>query len=185
MRSLVLAAALLIFSVVSAYAQVINAPQVGGTGGGPFDDACKPGDVLVGFNVSNGKAMNLFAAVCRAQNKGVLVGNDYGLRTWGHEDEDVIHLGLHPRCQADSAITAMQVWVNKFQELDSIAATCTPLRFNSFGAPPLQRTSPMGGQAIRNGVSPCPKGTFAVGVTGRSGALVDSIGLKCSSFAWH
>jgi hypothetical protein len=185
MRSIGLGAVILILSAFGACAQVINAPVVGGPGGGPFDDACKPGDVMVGFNVTDGKAMDQFAAVCQAQNNGVLVGKNYGLRTWGKEDESIPHLGYWPRCPAGSAITEMQVWVNKFQELDSVAATCSPLRPNSGQVSSLPRTVPMGGKAARNGVSACPNGMIAVGVTGRSGALVDSIGLKCAPLPRH
>ena len=185
MRSILFGSALLILSCFAADAQVINVPQVGGPGGGPFDDPCKPTDVLIGFNVSNGKAMDLFAAVCQAQTNGVPVGANYGLHTWGKEDSDIPHLFLKPRCPAGSAITQLQVWVNTFQELDSVAATCAPLRPNSGGLSSLQRTLPMGGKAVRDGVSACPPGMFAVGVTGRSGALVDSVGLKCSPLRPH
>jgi hypothetical protein len=43
----------------------------------------------------------------------------------------------------------------------------------------------MGGKATGSGASNCPNGMIAVGVTGRYGALVDSVGLKCSPFPWH
>ena len=187
MRSVCLVLAILVWSGFGAHAQVSNAPQVGGTGGGPFDDGCHSGDVLVGYNVITGKAMNRFAAVCQAQNNGVLTGSNYGLRTWGQADYNggPFFGNETPRCPAGSAIFAMEVWVNKFNELDSVKATCLPLRPNTGAASFLQRTSTSGGQATRSGESNCPPGTLAIGVTGRSGALVDSLGLKCSPFSWH
>ena len=182
MRSIVIGSALLFLSIAPACAQVTTAPQVGGTGGGAFDDSCRPGDVMIGYNVTSGKAMNTFAAVCQAQNNGVMVGKNYGLRTWGKDSS--VGLGGHyhgfdtPRCPAGSAVSELNVFVNKFQELDSVAATCSPLRAG--GTASLQRTSTDGGVAGRSGTSTCPKGMVAVGVSGRSGALVDSLGLKCS-----
>ena len=187
MRSIRLAWAIWMLSGFAAAAQVTNAAQVGGQGGGPFDDACRSGDVMIGYNVISGKAMNTFAAVCQAQNNGVLVGKNYGLRTWGKADYNggPFFGADNPRCPAGSAIFAMEIWVNKFNELDSVKATCLPLRPNTVGVSFLNRSAPSGGQAVRSGESNCPPGTLAVGVTGRSGALVDAVGLACSPFPWH
>jgi len=187
MRSIFLGSAILIGSVFAASAQVINAPVVGGPGGGPFDDPCRPdGSVLVGYNVTSGKAMNQFAAVCQAQNNGVLRGAVYGLRTWGKADNNgADHIVVAPRCPLGMAIRAMQIWVNKFKEIDSVEATCFELLPNTAGTASLQRTRTNGGQASSNAESGCPPGTIALGITGRSGALVDALGLKCSSFPWH
>ena len=188
-RSIGLGSAMLMMSFLGASAQVINAPQVGGPGGGPLDDACRSGDVMIGYNVISGKAMNTFAAVCQAQNNGVLVGKNYGLRTWGKDNGvglgGTYHEFATPRCPAGSAVSEMNVWVNKVNELDSVAATCSPLRPNTGGVSSLQRTTTNGGEAARQGSSGCPKGTIAVGITGHSGALVDGLGLKCSAFPWH
>lgn len=187
MRSIFLGSAILIVSVFAASAQVINAPVVGGPGGGAFDDPCRPdGSVLVGYNVTSGKAMNQFAAVCQTQNNGVLRGAVYGLRTWGKADNNgADHIVVAPRCPLGMAIRAMQIWVNKFKEIDSVEATCFELLPNTAGTASLQRTRTNGGQASSNAESGCPPGTIAVGITGRSGALVDALGLKCSSFPWH
>lgn len=179
-RSIFFGSALMVASCFGADAQV-----VGGPGGGPFDDACRPDDVMVGYNVLSGKAMNQFAAVCQAQNNGVLVGKNYGLRTWGKNFENDYKFFDTPRCPAGAAISALNVFVNKFNELDSVSATCSPLRRNTGRTSFFPKTSASGGQAVRNGPSTCPQGTIAVGVTGRSGALVDSVGLRCAPFPWH
>ena len=186
MRSIFLGSAILIVSVFAASAQVINAPEVGGPGGGPFDDPCRPGGVLVGYNVTSGKAMNQFAAVCQTQNNGVLEGEVYGLRTWGKNDDNgADHTVVAPRCPLGTAIRAMQIWVNKFNEIDSVEATCYALLPNTAGVASLPRTTTHGGQAVSNAETGCPPGTVAIGITGRSGALVDALGLKCSRFPWH
>jgi hypothetical protein len=191
MRSICLGLAILIGSVFGAYAQVTNTPQVGGRGGGPFDDPCHGTDVLVGYNISFNKALNTVAAVCQAQNNGVLVGAVYGLTTHGEQPENTGG-GLTPafgqapqalRCPAGQAIYGLTIWVNKFKELDSVAATCVSLLPNGGQSQIPQVTN--GGETVEESAIGCGSGV-AVGMTGRSGALMDSLGLKCSTnFPWH
>jgi hypothetical protein len=183
MRSICLGLVILISYAFGACAQVTNAPAVGGPGGSPFDDACRPGDVMVGFNTTSGTGLDTIAAICQAQDDGVLVGGVYGLHAWGelHTDSGFADA---PRCPADSAIYSLDVWVNKFNKLDSSDAICLPLRPDIGVASSLKRTYTEG-VASRGSPSECPSDTIAVGITGRSGAEVDSVGLKCSPFPWH
>jgi hypothetical protein len=186
MRTICLGLVIFIGSVAGAYAQVTNTPTVGGPGGGPFSDPCHPGDVMIGFNVTEGKALNTFAAVCQAQGNGVLVGANYGLRTFGQQAQSTgSYAGAdYPRCPYGQAIYGLTIWVNKFNELDSVAATCVPLLPNSGTQSQLPRTPTSGGVAVQESAVGCGSGV-AVGITGRSGALMDSLGLKCSNFPWH
>lgn len=189
MRSICFGAAILIMSGLGASAEITTAMQVGGQGGGPFEDICNGNDVMIGYNVITGKSINTFAAVCQAQNHGVLVGANYGLRTWGKNDNPGVgaphHVMFTNRCPGGSAISQMHIWVNKFNELDSVSATCSPLLPNTVGATTINQTLTNGGEGFLNDLSTCPQGTVAVGVTGRSGALVDALGLQCSTFKWH
>jgi hypothetical protein len=191
-RSICVGLAILIGSVLGG-ARAKDSPQVGGPGGGPFDDACHGTDVLVGYNESSGKAMNTIAAVCQAQKDGVLEGANYGLHTWGVDDSGpglgaTFHSSSTPRCPPGQAISELHVWVNKFNEIDSVSATCTALLRPTTGDYPrsyLERYGGGSGQAVRDGPTGCPANTIATGLTGRSGALIDSLGLKCSPFPWH
>jgi hypothetical protein len=189
MRRIFLWTALLIMSVSSACAQIVNAPQVGGTGGGGFDDVCRSGSVMVGYNMIIGKSVITFAAVCQAQTNGVLVGANYGGRTFGRNDGPGVggtpHVMVTPRCPGGTAISGMHIWVNKFNELDSVSGTCTPLLSNTVKGATIQQTGTQGGEGYSNDSSNCPAGMIAVGITIRSGALVDALGLKCSPFPWH
>ena len=189
MRSIFIGAALLITSAFGADAQVTVATQVGGQGGGPFEDVCNHGDVMIGYNLVIGKSINTVAAVCQAQTHGVLVGANYGLRTWGKNDNPGLgappHVLVTPRCPGGTAISEMHIWINKFNELDSVSATCTPLLPNTVRGAVIHQTGTNGGEGFDNGLSTCPQGTIAVGITGRSGALVDALGLQCSAFRWH
>jgi hypothetical protein len=186
MKSIILGCAILIFSTFGAYAEVTNAQLVGGAGGAPFDDACGQGDVLIGYNIISGKAMNTFAAVCQPQSGGVLIGKNYGLRTWGKDSNEGVAFETSDvaRCPAGTAISALTILVNKFNELDSVSATCSPLLRNTVGISFLTSSGSSGGQAFRQGQSECRPGTVAVGVFGRSGALMDALGLKCAPPPW-
>ena len=187
MRFAVLAcvAGLTMFASV-ADAQVFNAPAIGGGGGGPFDDACHGDDVLVGYNVTSGKAVNRFAAVCQAQRNGVLIGSNYGLHTYGEDNRDGPYKTFAtPRCPPGMGISRLEVYINNFGQLDSVAASCAPLLRNARGGFGVPRSSTDGGVAKYVNYSDCPKGMIAVGVVGRYGALVDALGLKCAPFPWH
>ncbi|MGA9005789.1 MAG: hypothetical protein WB495_02535 [Xanthobacteraceae bacterium] len=190
MRSICLGLAILFFCVFGAQAQVTNSPQVGGPLGGAFDDPCHGTDVLIGFNAVTGKALNTIAAVCQAQDNGVLVGANYGLHTWGDSTYNggPFHALFGVRCSPGEAVFELHVTVNKFDEVDGVSALCTSLLRPNVGDYPRDNaggTSTNGGQAVRDGPSGCPINAIAVGLTGRSGSLINSVGLKCSKFPWH
>src|ERR1700744_698087 len=49
---------------------ITTTAEIGGTGGMHYDWSCKPGDFLIGFNYSSGKALNNIVPVCHAQRNG-------------------------------------------------------------------------------------------------------------------
>lgn len=173
---------ILIFSGSVAHAQATW--QVGGKGGAFFADGCRPGDVMVGYNVTAGKGMNTFAVVCQSQSNGVLIGKNCGLHTWGSNHGGGYHYLLTPRCPENAAITELEVWVNVFNEVDSVRADCSPLRANTGGMSTLVKTT-SDGVPVAQASTECPWGTYAIGAVGRSGALVDALGLQCAAPSWH
>lgn len=180
-------AAALLGNTASVSAQAISYSriQVGGPGGGPFEDTCRPNDVLIGFNYTAGKALNQIAGVCQAENNGALVGANYGLRTWGHWDNSGPYGATgNVRCPPGQAITSLHVWVDKFHEVHNVRATCSPLVGGGQGTY-LNSTDNMGGQAFSDGSTPCPPLALAIGLTGGYGTLIDRLGLKCSTFPWY
>jgi hypothetical protein len=194
MRSICLGLAILVSSAFGAYAQVTNTSTVGGQGGSPFDDPCHGTDVLIGFNFTDGDALNTVAAVCQAQNNGVLVGANYGLATRGTGPDDTSHAfparfgpaPETPRCPSGSAVISVDVWVNKFNEIDSVEGHCAQMTPADPGARFTLSQSQSQGRAVGNAIPvQCPDSMMAVGITGRSGDLMDSLGLKCSPFPWH
>ena len=83
--SLFIGLAILVGSAFGACAQTTNTPQVGSTGGAAFDDRCNGTDLMIGYNISENKALSSLQAVCQARNNGALVGAPYGLRAWGKQ----------------------------------------------------------------------------------------------------
>jgi hypothetical protein len=184
--------AMLVGCVFDAFAQenIHNSKVVSGPGGGPFEDACRGSDVLIGFNYIAGKAMNTIAGVCQAQNNGVLVGANYGLNTQGKIPDDggiypIFHAGGTPRCPAGQAIYEMRVWLDKYNEVNRVAATCTPLLENPHAIGTYLGETGTSGEATNSAPLSCEPGAIAIGITGRSGALIDGVGLKCATFPWH
>jgi hypothetical protein len=186
MRSitLILGLFILLGSVFGASAQGTPTPEVGGTGGAPFADPCHGSDVMIGFNITGGKAMNTFAAVCQAQDNGVLVGANYGLNTWGKLPGEQFPAEGDQRCPAGQAIYGMTIYVNKQNELDSLGATCVSLLPNGGPQSELLHLPSLGGVSVSNSAIGCGSGV-AVGITGRSSDLMNSLGLECSQFPWH
>jgi hypothetical protein len=92
--------------------------------------------VLIGFNYIAGKAMNTFAGVCQAQNNGVLTGVAYGLFTRGNIPQSggifpIFRAGDAIRCPSGQAIRSMRVWLDKHDEVNSVATTRDPPRPDS------------------------------------------------------
>ena len=169
--------AMLAASVAPGSAQDSYTYGMGGPGGALFDDPCQDGDVLVGFNYTSGKAMNSIAPVCQTVRDGHIVGHDYGLNTWGKAAAG--YDGAYVlRCPPDMAVYAMHVWWDKNGIVHHVRAQCHVLAGNVAGVY-LKQTITFGGEASQDGVTKCPPGAFAIGMTGYYGALVDKLGLKC------
>ena len=65
--SLFIGLAILVGSAFGARAQTTNTPQVGSTGGAAFDDRCNGTDLMIGYNISENKALSSLQAVCQAR----------------------------------------------------------------------------------------------------------------------
>ncbi|MCP4620301.1 MAG: hypothetical protein GY844_28180 [Bradyrhizobium sp.] len=167
-------------SPASAQSQTTYSEQVGGPGGGVFNDACKPGDVLVGVNITYGKAINSVGPVCRR-----LGGALYGLRTWGVAAEptggpfEAFSAGGDLRCPPNTAVARIHAGVDKYGIVSSIELYCRPA---SGGAIVAGNSLFSEGKASTSGDAKCPGDFVAIGMTGGYGALVDRVGLKCGLF---
>jgi hypothetical protein len=162
---------------------------VAGPGGGPFDDLCRGSDVLIGFNYIAGSTLNTIAGVCQAQNNGVLTGANYGLATRGKDPGNgglfsaEFHGAGTPRCRSGQAIGEMTVSLDKNGEVENIDATCVGLRPGDNLAPS-HIIAQTGGAALTNKHIACSTGDIAIGLIGRSGTLINGVGLQCATFPW-
>lgn len=180
--SLFIGLAILVGSAFGACAQTTNTPQVGSTGGAAFDDRCNGTDLMIGYNISENKALSSLQAVCQARNNGALVGAPYGLRAWGKQAQGTAgeFAGTESlSCPPGQAIFGLTIWQNKFKDIDSVAAVCVPLSPNSGPGAQLERTVTFG-QAFEESAIGCGLNGVAVGIAGRSGDVMNSLGLKCS-----
>lgn len=168
----------------AAFGANLLSKVIGGPGGAVFADYCRLNDLMIGFNYTAGKALNTFAAVCQSQKNGVLTGTAYGGRTWGAAAENGVEGDV--RCPGGQAVRGLSVFLDNNQDIHHLRTTCGPLLPNTGQSVYLPATRTVGGQAVPTSSSAgCPSGSIAVGVQGRYGALIDAIGLICSTFSFH
>ena len=103
------------------------------------------------------------------------MGHGERKRIWGHRT-----------VFGGQAVRRFTVFLDNNQDIHHLRTTCGPLLPNTGQSVYLPATLTTGGQAVPTGSSAgCPAGSIAVGVQGRYGALVDAIGLICSTFSFH
>lgn len=157
--------------------------QVGGSGGGPYESACRPGDVLVGLGVNLGLVVDSVGAVCAPLNSDKTrwaAPTTYSPPRAGGSGG-----GQQPvLCRRDDAVMAIRVSVGIFSKLlvvTGVEITCgtmaSPLRRYKVSALSAQSSRIRGQRDLScygSGSEP-----WAVGIFGRSGTYVDSLGVKC------
>lgn len=174
--------ALVLGAAAPAQAEVTYTVRVGGTGGADFQDPCQAGDVLVGFNYRAAKAMNSIAGVCQAiEPGGHIIGHDYGLATRGTQPTTDGYINAAYRCPPDQAVMALEVWSDGNGDVHHVRAICHVLVGNVIGTL-VGQTKTAGGIATNEAMAKCPVGTFAIGLTGGYGVLIDRLGLMCAPF---
>jgi hypothetical protein len=163
----------------TAQAQTANSTALGGSGGASFEDKCKPGDFLVGFDYVAGKALNVVTPVCVSIANGVWRGSPYKLHKWGKWDFNG-HFGIgNPlRCPANQYVTSLHVWWDKYGIVHHFRMQCHNVARDKDYK---DTTETAGGEFSAEGTSACTKGMFAIGAHGGYGALVDRIGLVCQT----
>lgn len=179
-RLMTIAVVLSAGALAPAAAQTFRTNEVGGPGGAAFSDLCRAGDVLIGINFNAGKALNTIGPVCSPAKNGGIVGQPYGLHTWGTPSEDFFPHGGSVWCYPNMAIQSLKVNVDGNDNVRSFYISC---RNMATGEVVLDsRTSVSSGITVRTDVAPCGSGTIATGVIGGHGALIDRLGLICSRF---
>ena len=170
-----------------ARAEITYTNELGGKGGGHFEDSCKPGDFLVGFHWTAGKALNTVSPLCVVQKNGKWAGQPYHLHTWGQPAERIGGItapfttgDVRDQCSHDQFVTALHVWWDRFGIVHHVEVFCHNV---SRSKKDVYKTDDRWGQPSHDGSAPCPKGQFGIGMHGGYGALIDRIGLKCQTLA--
>ena len=189
--------AALLFFVLSAQAQTdVILPPIGGDGGGQFVARCPQGQFLTGFELRTGDDVDAIRPICVTAygpaDVGPLVpgktsfgGNGGGLRQLLCPKDAPIVTGMYVGSEGIWAGNRKPntISVNNIHLWCGLAATTqTPSQFPSavFDGPSEPQSS-NGDIHYYAETQRCPAGLVAVGINGRSGALLDSVGLICGT----
>jgi hypothetical protein len=155
---------------------------LGGSGGSPYDDKCKPGDYLVGFDYWSGKALNGMRPKCAALRGGKWAGGLYSKEMRGSAPCTysgffcIDPVDRSVTCPRDQFVTSFHVWWDNFGIVHHFRMNCHSEDRTSKAS---FTTENEGGEPNHDRGVACPIGMLAFGVHGRSGALIDSIGPIC------
>jgi hypothetical protein len=172
---------------------------VGGTGGGPFDDVCPEGQVLIGFQAGasgKGAALSGLGAICGVVSlssldpHAVTISPGKSLPSHGTSVYDI----TSETCEAGQVVVGFDgqeiTEMTGGTFLSTVSLHCAPLVIDglpsapkiSFGPivplPPLgSETADMSAPVIGKG---CPEGQIGVASRGRATSVVDAFGLGCA-----
>lgn len=178
MTALVRNAGLLLFSLCIVTTAAHGASQtipVGGTGGSRFSIRCPERQVLVGFSMRSGKALDFIGPICaRMKADGrTLRPTTVPAFTGGRGGSTSQSLA----CPFDSFVDTLNVFVDRWEIVHHIEILCRSLKnsapFGNWHVPAFR------GAAQRSHTVDCQTGHIPNGIHGNSGALIDRIGMLC------
>lgn len=155
----------------------------GGPGGGGFLDRCQDGWVLKGLNYTSGKDLNSIGTVCAPLVNGHVQDTVKGQGTWGKpaESKQVGLFSIRPItssvwCPSDMAVQGIWVALGA-GVVHTFSLKCRNLiTYETSRVGPAQTDGGVAGNAEDRD---CGGGAIAIGVIGRSGSMVDALGLHC------
>jgi hypothetical protein len=156
-----------------------RSPVKGGHGGGNFSDPCAKGFLLVGFGFRGGKALDRMTPYCKSVQNGKWSGSKFDERApRGQENPDGPFTRGTVLCDRDQFVTSLHVWWDHFGIVHHIRVNCHSLDRKKESKAASWNT---GGEPSQDEPTACPTGMFATGMYGRSGALIDAVGLICGA----
>lgn len=169
--------ALLLCAVASPASSASRTTRVGGEGGGAFELKCPNREVLVGLQMRLGSAMDAIGPVCKPLNKdgrtmrrggpaNIAAGRTGGP---GGAEQQVV-------CIKNRMVYSMNVFVDKFNIVNHVEIRCRNL---NFPPKPGWLVPPHGGASDRNYDLWCQVNHIPNGIYGKSGTMIDSVGLIC------
>jgi hypothetical protein len=164
--------------MILGYASCVQAKDtgsLGGDGGQEWRSTCQPNDYLIGFNMRTGDDLDAIVPICNPINAEFndWAGQAYEASNYwggdGGEYQKVV-------CDAGSIVTHLIVHMSASKVVNRIGIGCQDLDSPTFADVYPPRIE---GQSVGSVVFECEPGEAGVGAFGRSGALIDKMGLQC------
>ncbi len=166
----------------------VQLPAIGGGGGSPFTARCPQGEILTGFDIWAGDWTDAVSPVCISSKKGQYKaypqrfggpGGKGPFRTVCPENTPAL-LSMYLVARGRNDITVEEIYlycgqaVTAPQQVSKYSARfkgASTYNYDGYGNTAYPKEI--------DGTQSCPTGLVAVGMSGRTGELVDAIGLIC------
>lgn len=163
-------------SIVASGALARDAGGLGGGGGGEYRSPCPANMAWFAYIGRAGSALDGIRALCTSVQPNKTTTGTFETDYHGGGGGDRIQR----TCPANSVVTAMRVWMGNDRLVSKIDLTCTNLQDGSTSV----QAGRTGGRPIEPSVLfSCNPDEVGVGIYGRSGAMIDNIGLICERLA--
>ena len=173
---------------------------VGGTGGGPFDDLCPEGQVLIGFQagaIGKGAALSGLGAICGVVSlssldpHAITISPGKSLPSRGTSASDI----TSETCEAGQVVVgfggrALTDMMSGGPFVSTLSLHCAPLVIDGLPSAPTISSGtiavlpPLGSETANLSdpvtVIDCPEGQIGVASRGRATSVVDAFGLGCA-----
>lgn len=190
-----LACVLLFMVVGTTYAQTAILPALGGSGGGQFIARCQQDQLLTGFELRTGDDVDAIRPICATAygpaTIGPLVTGAFSYGGDGGAPRQLLCPGDQPivtglAIGSEGVDTIIVNNVHLFCGLAAATQTVSDFPSAVFDGPTYKPSDPplffgVGGDYATTGnqMERCPAGLVAVGIAGKSGVWLDSVGLIC------
>lgn len=159
------------FAVTAGKAR--DAGALGGGGGGEYRNPCPADTAWFAYTGMRGKSLNGIKALCTTVQPNKTTAGTVETRFQGSTVGGSL---IQRTCPANSVVTALRVWMDVHKLVSKIDLTCTNLRSGEVSI----QVGQVDGTPIEPSVLfSCNADEVGAGIYGRSGALVDKIGLIC------
>src|SRR6185295_3473872 len=164
------------FAVTASEAR--DAGSLGGGGGGEFRSQCPPNTAWFAYTGHRGTALDGIRPRCTViqPNRTTLGDTVAGIKYQGGQGGDPIQR----TCPVSTIVTALRVWIEANKLVAKIDLTCTNLQN---GQQTIQAGQVDGTPIEPSVLFSCNADEVGVGVYGRSGAMIDHIGLICEKLS--
>jgi hypothetical protein len=145
--------------------------DLGSRSGSGFRQTCHGTDVLIGFSMKTGSALDAINPICINLSPQRTWIQAYELAWKGGGGGGYQKLA----CQFNYAVRHLHVYTDRNGAVNHIRITCQDLNSGDWS----DEVPAFGGEATRNKRFSCDDGEWATGIYGRAGGLVNRLGLQC------